>query len=197
MPHRQNSTTTIFEQPVTQFLPVQTSEQIVNLNEEPIQQAKIKDLEQQLNAEQQELERISHENRLIKELADIVMPKGIEWDIQSLRREVEELKIRDLNSQKSQLIKKIADIKKEAGGSLEKVVELFLECQKMINREKRENDQFAKSQLESFKSCLLQKLTPEKIQELSQLQNQIGKIEKQLTDLQRQRIKFEAQIEVK
>jgi len=44
MPHRQNSTTTIFEQPVTQFLPVQTSEQIVNLNEEPIQQAKIKDL---------------------------------------------------------------------------------------------------------------------------------------------------------
>jgi hypothetical protein len=106
------------------------------------------------------------------------------------------LKIRDLNSQKFQLEEKIGKIREEAGKDLEKVVELFLESQKIIIREKRENDPFVKSQLEIFKRCLLQKLTEEKIQELSQFQDQISKLEKQLTELQRQGKKFEAQIEV-
>ncbi|CAG8456490.1 1443_t:CDS:2 [Paraglomus occultum] len=179
-PHRQDSLP-IFGQSNTQFLPSEVSE---NSEREKINkmQEKIRDLEQQLNAEQQEIERLNEENRLIKEIVEI--------------KEIEELKIKDLNMQKSQLLRNIDDIKKEVGKSLENMVDLFLKSQEIISREKRENDQFAKEHLEILKNYLLQKLTPEQVKELTRLQNQITKLEKQLTNFQKQRAKFEEQIEV-
>ena len=134
-----------------------------------------------------------------QQLSNLLFPNQT-YNFNQLKQEIARLKHQELSpqtrEQKTEFEKLVADAKLKVGeGSFSPIIDLFLETQKQIV-EQEKNNLFSQGQLSAYQKILQTKLTQEELQNLLNKQKELLKSEQHLKNLQQNQEQLTQQIEI-
>ena len=142
---------------------------------------------------------INNLEKQLQQLSNLLFPNQT-YNFNQLKQEITRLKYQELSpqtrEQKTEFEKLVADAKLKVGeGSFSPIIDLFLEAQKQIV-EQEKNNLFSQGQLSAYQKILQTKLTQEELQNLLNKQKELLKSEQHLKNLQQNQEQLTQQIEI-